>query len=339
MKISELNTKNFLGAAGAATNSYVLVNYEDNSTNEPITYKATIDELGKAIANNLHLYKETQNGAVITSVSQGAYVNGTPKMLMTSSQEAKLNAAVSAGELSHAISSAPYVSMNDVSEYIADEVMDSDGYYLAVASDSKMHIVKGSNDYNGLVETVVTEGWTDPTDSEMIGNFVLMYDGDLYYANVNESGTFTQIDLAGGAPLQAGWSEYTYDTAYIDENGTLIKVDPQAPVEGTNAVCMGKVAFIDIDPYTDKVGLCDGRNNSIITDIATETYVDTAVTDRFTVDASGFMACTINNTGHRYLLPPPAAQTKYVVTASTDGNLYYYDPYTLQYQLVSSLQS
>jgi hypothetical protein len=41
-KISELNTKSFLGGAGAAANSYVLINYEDNSTSEPITYKATI---------------------------------------------------------------------------------------------------------------------------------------------------------------------------------------------------------------------------------------------------------------------------------------------------------
>jgi hypothetical protein len=42
MKISELNTKSFLGASGAAENSYVLINYEDETTNEPVTYKATV---------------------------------------------------------------------------------------------------------------------------------------------------------------------------------------------------------------------------------------------------------------------------------------------------------
>lgn len=75
MKISELSSKSFLGAPGAATNSYVLVNYEDNSTSEPVTYKATIDELGKSIANNLQLYKATQNGAATITVSSGAYTN------------------------------------------------------------------------------------------------------------------------------------------------------------------------------------------------------------------------------------------------------------------------
>lgn len=78
-KISELSTKSFLGGAGAAANSYVLINYEDNSTSEPITYKATIQELGKAIANDLQLYKKTQDGAVTTSVNNGAYVDGTAK--------------------------------------------------------------------------------------------------------------------------------------------------------------------------------------------------------------------------------------------------------------------
>lgn len=95
MKISELNTKNFLGAAGAATNSYVLVNYEDNSTNEPITYKATIDELGKAIANNLGLVKSTQYGEVTTTVNNGAYVDGTPKYLVSQSQKEKIDPSTS----------------------------------------------------------------------------------------------------------------------------------------------------------------------------------------------------------------------------------------------------
>ena len=39
MKISELTNKSFLNNAGAAANSYVLINYEDNSTSAPVTYK------------------------------------------------------------------------------------------------------------------------------------------------------------------------------------------------------------------------------------------------------------------------------------------------------------
>lgn len=87
MKISELNTKEFLGNAGAAANSYVLINYEDNNTNEPVTYKASLQELGKAIANDQQLYKKTQNGAVTTNVSNAAYVNTTAEQLVTASEK------------------------------------------------------------------------------------------------------------------------------------------------------------------------------------------------------------------------------------------------------------
>ena len=54
-KISELDTKTFLGKSGVAANSYVLVNYAENNNDTPVTYKVTIDELGKAVANNLSL--------------------------------------------------------------------------------------------------------------------------------------------------------------------------------------------------------------------------------------------------------------------------------------------
>ena len=65
-KISELNTKSFLGIDGAATNSYVLINYEDTNTNEPVTCKATIEELGKSIAAHLNLTRVGQSGALST---------------------------------------------------------------------------------------------------------------------------------------------------------------------------------------------------------------------------------------------------------------------------------
>jgi hypothetical protein len=52
MKMSEFTTKSFLGNAGAAENSYILINYEDNTTQRPVTYKASLQEIGKAIAND-----------------------------------------------------------------------------------------------------------------------------------------------------------------------------------------------------------------------------------------------------------------------------------------------
>ena len=43
MRISELNNKSFLGAAGAAENSYIIINYQDTNTDRPVTYKATLN--------------------------------------------------------------------------------------------------------------------------------------------------------------------------------------------------------------------------------------------------------------------------------------------------------
>jgi hypothetical protein len=51
-QFSDLPTKSFLGNTGAAENSYILINYEDNTTAAPITYKASLYELGQAIVND-----------------------------------------------------------------------------------------------------------------------------------------------------------------------------------------------------------------------------------------------------------------------------------------------
>lgn len=89
-KISELNTKSFLGGTGAAANSYVLINYEDATTTEPVTYKASLQELGRAIANDQQLYKKTSGGAVTTNVNNNAYANTTAEKLVSSSEKAIL---------------------------------------------------------------------------------------------------------------------------------------------------------------------------------------------------------------------------------------------------------
>ena len=62
MKISELSTKDFLGKNGAATNSYVLINYAESPSASPVTTKATIEELGKSIVNQLQLYVKSASG-------------------------------------------------------------------------------------------------------------------------------------------------------------------------------------------------------------------------------------------------------------------------------------
>ena len=75
MKISELTNKSFLNNAGAAANSYVLINYEDNSTSAPVTYKTSLDTLGKAIAKNLNLMHGNTSTLSQTDTSQSTYTS------------------------------------------------------------------------------------------------------------------------------------------------------------------------------------------------------------------------------------------------------------------------
>ena len=55
MKISELNSKTFLGEEGAKSKSYVLINYDDTATNSPVTCKTSIETLAKEVASQLGL--------------------------------------------------------------------------------------------------------------------------------------------------------------------------------------------------------------------------------------------------------------------------------------------
>lgn len=131
MKISELNTKSFLGGTGAAANSYVLINYEDATTTEPVTYKASLQELGKAIANDQQLYKKTQNGAVTTNVSNNTYVNNTAEQLVTSSEKT---------------------------------VLEKMNYYIT--SDCQPHLKLYGHTQLDLVECITTGGYTDKNNHQ-----------------------------------------------------------------------------------------------------------------------------------------------------------------------------
>lgn len=61
MKISELETKSYLGKDGVNTHSYIIVNYQENTNSDPVTYKVTLDELGKSIVKNNQLVKVVEN--------------------------------------------------------------------------------------------------------------------------------------------------------------------------------------------------------------------------------------------------------------------------------------
>lgn len=73
MKISELTSKDFLNNIGATSNSYVLINYEDSTTQEPVTYKTSLDTLGKAIATNLHAVTVDSSNGLRTYTPNGSY--------------------------------------------------------------------------------------------------------------------------------------------------------------------------------------------------------------------------------------------------------------------------
>lgn len=108
-KISELDTKSFLGASGATANSYVLINYEDATTSAPITYKASINELGKAIASDLQLYAASGEGAATMSAGNQTYTTGTAKNFVTSAEKTKIANALVANDIS-GLASVGYVT-------------------------------------------------------------------------------------------------------------------------------------------------------------------------------------------------------------------------------------
>ena len=97
MRISELNNKSFLGAAGAAENSYIIINYQDTNTDRPVTYKATLNELGKMLINNLGVVRyETQDGNILATLqnANGAYERVVVGQYITAADRTKLDNAV-----------------------------------------------------------------------------------------------------------------------------------------------------------------------------------------------------------------------------------------------------
>lgn len=161
-KISELDTKSFLGTNGAVYNSYVLINYAEEANGTPVTYKATINELGNAIVNALHLYKETMDGPVTTSVNSGSYVNSNIKSLLNNADRTKLEAAVSEGYVTSAINNAGgggggapegalYLFESNGTYIIGESINDSTHYDLTLTTNVfKQSGSVGGNNYQAI---------------------------------------------------------------------------------------------------------------------------------------------------------------------------------------------
>lgn len=84
MKMSEFTTKSFLGEPGAAENSYILINYEDNTTQRPVTYKASLQDIGKAIIQDQNVLKINNSDPWQTQTvisTNGAYVNNNQHLV------------------------------------------------------------------------------------------------------------------------------------------------------------------------------------------------------------------------------------------------------------------
>lgn len=221
-KISELDTKSFLGSAGAAANSYVLINYEDNSTNAPVTYKATIQELGKAIANELHLYKETANGATTTTVNSGSYLDSSAKSILTTADRDKLDMAVSMTDLQNS----NFVFMASTQDQLCyngaggDHIITADylnaasiGYVTnAISGLASTGYVTAAINYNGggngggnggsgsfdPTASVACLGMFNPDDSNssIINLYPVMASRSTIYKS-NDNGLFSSIALLG----------------------------------------------------------------------------------------------------------------------------------------------
>jgi hypothetical protein len=62
MRISELDNKAFLANDGVGDNSYVVITYAEDANDTPVSFKATLNELGRLIVSNMKLAQyDTQN--------------------------------------------------------------------------------------------------------------------------------------------------------------------------------------------------------------------------------------------------------------------------------------
>jgi len=196
LKISELTTKEFLSNPGAVANSYVLINYEDSTTEAPVTYKATVDELGKAIAENLKLYKDDNNGGAQTiSAGNNTYTNNTAKSFVTAAEKTKIaNALTQHQDISGKVDkvTGKGLSTNDYTDADKLKVTNAISGSMAsiAASVAKETVTTPPNSYGDTWDLNFTlldkdmRIWTfDPTLNDGSGKYSPVYGLENYYAN------------------------------------------------------------------------------------------------------------------------------------------------------------
>ena len=113
MKISELNGKDYLGAVGVGENSYVILNYkeadpvvepsENDEQSEaveptpPVTYKVTLDEIGRRLINDLNIVTyDTSDGKKLKTIKAGASAYSTPAVgeFINATDRTAINSAI-----------------------------------------------------------------------------------------------------------------------------------------------------------------------------------------------------------------------------------------------------
>ena len=215
-KISELTTKSFLGTDGAAENSYVLINYAESANGTPVTYKATIKELGKAIANDLNLYMmstsaEGYGGETIRiHADQGAYTQVVkdfatrdyyqPNSILyiySSNDEYYVGTTSSAVSLAEAVAKSNYV--NNASDYPFVVVDTSENTLHYRDSNGSLATIPITN--NTLPEYAVSvdesnAGWLTYQDSSAQQHTLLStpYASDRSIVTVDSSGNLFYYD-------------------------------------------------------------------------------------------------------------------------------------------------
>lgn len=222
LKISELTTKEFLSNPGAVANSYVLINYEDNTTEAPVTYKATVDELGKAIAENLKLYKDDNNGGAQTiSAGNNTYTNNTAKSFVTAAEKTKIaNALTQHQDISGKVDkvTGKGLSTNDYTDADKLKVTNAISGSMAsiAASVAKETVTTPPNSYGDTWDLNFTlldkdmRIWTfDPTLNDGSGKYSPVYGLENYYANAMVGMEVTDVQ------------DNTYQFALVDNQGGL----------------------------------------------------------------------------------------------------------------------
>lgn len=193
-QFSDLPTKAFLGSTGAAANSYVLINYEDATTNAPVTYKASLQELGKAIATELKLPTVTVSQGVpnlkVKTASNGAYVdNAISGFASTGYVTTAISGLASTGYVTNAVANAGGGSFNPISYQTPNESAAllfvtpsgsighyaNDNFYMTsnIVDTSTMNDAIGTA-INGLVsagyvtDAIAAAAYQEPTSSDEI---------------------------------------------------------------------------------------------------------------------------------------------------------------------------